>query len=73
MAGTHEGGLRTAAKNLAKDPLYYAKIGSVGGSHGTGHEFAHGKVSPSEAGRKGGAKSRRRPKLNKGVDEPIET
>ena len=31
MAGTKEGGKKAAAKNLAKDPTFYAKIGAKGG------------------------------------------
>jgi general stress protein YciG len=31
MAGTQAGGKKAAAKNLAKDPNFYAKIGAKGG------------------------------------------
>ena len=31
MAGTKAGGMKAAAKNLAKDPNFYAKIGAKGG------------------------------------------
>lgn len=31
MSGTKAGGQKTAAKNLAKDPDFYAKIGRKGG------------------------------------------
>ena len=31
MAGTKAGGKKAAAKNLAKDPNFYAKIGAKGG------------------------------------------
>lgn len=31
MAGTKEGGMKSKAKNLAKDPEFYAKIGAKGG------------------------------------------
>jgi hypothetical protein len=33
--------------------------GKLGGQAGRGHTFAHGKVDPTEAGRKGGQISRR--------------
>jgi general stress protein YciG len=59
MAGTAVGGRKTAQRNLEKNPNFYREIGSRGGKAGTGHEFAHGKISPSEAGRIGGQKSRR--------------
>lgn len=39
-------------------------IASVGGKNGTGHAYAHGKVSPVENGRKGGSISKRRPKAD---------
>ena len=35
MAGTKAGGQKAAAKNLAKDPNFYAKIGAKGGKNGT--------------------------------------
>ena len=31
MAGNREGGLKAAAKNKARDPDFYAKIGRKGG------------------------------------------
>ena len=38
---------------------HLAKIGSKGGKRTKGYEFAHGKTSPSEAGKKGGKISKR--------------
>lgn len=35
-------------------------LGSRGGKRGTGHQFGHGRVDPSEVGRKGGLKSRKK-------------
>jgi general stress protein YciG len=40
MAGTKEGGRKAAAKNVARDPDFYAKIGSVGGKNGNTGGFA---------------------------------
>lgn len=40
MAGTLEGGRKAAAKNLARDPLFYQKIGSKGGKNGRTGGFA---------------------------------
>lgn len=34
------------------------EVGSKGGKNGVGYEFAHGKVSPKEAGRRGGLAKR---------------
>ena len=71
MAGNREGGLKAAARNLANDPNFYAKIGAIGGRNGnTGgfavHKFCNcdiiaepHKVSQC-AGYKGGLKSRRK-------------
>lgn len=38
---------------------YLREIASTGGKNGRGYAFAHGKVSPVDAGRIGGSKSRR--------------
>lgn len=73
MAGTKAGGAKAAAKNLAKDPDFYKKIGSRGGSNGTTGGFASTKLCHCNlirlshrkaqcAGLKGGRISRRRPK-----------
>lgn len=40
MAGTREGGLKTAVKNLRKNPNFYKDIGSRGGKNGTTGGFA---------------------------------
>lgn len=40
MAGTKAGGQKAAAKNLAKDPNFYAKIGARGGQNGRTGGFA---------------------------------
>lgn len=70
MAGTKAGGQLAAAKNLAKDPDFYKKIGSKGGSNGTTGGFASedigvdGLTGPQRAsivGAKGGFISRRKP------------
>ena len=67
MAGTKAGGEKAAAKNLARDPDFYKKIGLIGGRKGTTGGFArwdyetaeehHARVS--SAGTKGGRISRR--------------
>lgn len=61
MAGTVSGGKKAAAKNLAKDPDYYKKIGSVGGKKGTTGGFYANRELAKVAGAKGGAISRRGP------------
>lgn len=61
MAGTREGGLKTAATNKAHyGHNFYKKIGARGGeiSRGGGFGSAFG-ADPIEAGRKGGSVSRR--------------
>lgn len=60
MAGTKEGGKKAAAKNLAKDPLFYAKIGAKGGKLGRTGGFAANPELARVAGAKGGRISRRR-------------
>lgn len=61
MAGTKLGGMKAAAANMAKHGAdYYARIGAIGGSKGnTGGFFANRDLA-REAGKKGGAISRRR-------------
>ena len=61
MAGTVEGGKKAAAKNLARDPDFYAKIGKIGGKNGTTGGFAANRELARIAGQKGGRKSRRGP------------
>lgn len=60
MAGTKLGGQKAAAKNLAKDPDFYAKIGAKGGRNGRTGGFAANPELARIAGRKGGQISRRR-------------
>lgn len=59
MAGTKEGGRKAAAKNLAKDPNFYAKIGAAGGRNGRTGGFAANPALARIAGAKGGRISRR--------------
>jgi uncharacterized protein len=60
MAGTIEGGKKAAAKNLQKDPNFYAKIGKKGGQRGHTGGFAANPELARIAGAKGGRISRRR-------------
>lgn len=60
MAGTKAGGLKAAAKNKAKDPDFYAKIGAKGGKLGRTGGFAANPSLARVAGAKGGRISRRR-------------
>lgn len=60
MAGTKAGGKLAAQKNLARDPLFYAKIGAKGGRTGRTGGFAANPELARIAGRKGGQISRRR-------------
>lgn len=59
MAGTKAGGMKAAAKNLAKDPNFYAKIGKKGGQNGKTGGFAANPELARIAGAKGGRISRR--------------
>jgi len=60
MAGTKEGGKKAAAKNLQRDPDFYAKIGQKGGKNGHTGGFAANPDLARIAGAKGGRISRRR-------------
>ena len=60
MAGTKEGGKKAAAKNLQRDPDFYAKIGRKGGERGHTGGFAANPDLARIAGAKGGRISRRR-------------
>lgn len=60
MAGTKAGGQKAAAKNLAKDPMFYAKIGKIGGKNGTTGGFAANPELARKAGAIGGRISRRK-------------
>lgn len=59
MAGNREGGLKAAAKNKAKDPDFYAKIGRKGGKAGHTGGFAANRELASIAGKIGGKISKR--------------
>jgi general stress protein YciG len=59
MAGTKEGGKKAAAKNVARDALFYAKIGAKGGRNGHTGGFAANPELARKAGAKGGSISRR--------------
>jgi len=80
MAGNKEGGRKAAAKNLARDPDFYKRIGRIGGQKGTTGGFAANRELAREAGRKGGRISKRRSVSSKieeefnngGTDEPGE-
>lgn len=60
MAGTKAGGQKAAAKNLARDPFFYAKIGAKGGRNGNTGGFAANRELARIAGAIGGRTSRRR-------------
>lgn len=64
MAGTKEGGLKAAATNLARDPDFYRKIGSLGGSVCSKDKgFGSNRQLASIAGAVGGRKSKRGPAI----------
>lgn len=61
MSQTSTGAKKAAITNKTRHGSdFYQRIGSRGGKNGTGHQFGHGMVSPSEAGRIGGARSKRK-------------
>ena len=60
MAGTKTGGQKAAAKNLAKDPFFYAKIGAIGGRNSNTGGFAANPELARIAGALGGSISRRK-------------
>lgn len=64
MAGTREGGLKAAKKNLANDPNFYRRIGAIGGRNGKTGGFAANPELARWAGAKGGRISRRTSKKN---------
>lgn len=54
MAGSKEAALKASATRLKKyGPNYFKSMGSLGGKASKGYKFAHGKVDPSDAGKKG--------------------
>lgn len=59
MAGNKAGGIKAAQKNLARDPNFYSKIGTIGGKNGHTGGFAADRELARRAGAKGGRKSRR--------------
>ncbi len=59
MAGTKAGGKKAAAKNLQKDPNFYARIGAKGGKSSNTGGFAANPELARIAGAKGGRISRR--------------
>lgn len=61
MAGTVEGGKKAAAKNKAREPGFYARIGAMGGKNGRTGGFAANRELARIAGAKGGTISRRKP------------
>lgn len=63
MAGTIEGGKKAAAKNIARNPNFYAEIGRKGGKNGTTGGFAANRELARIAGAKGGRISRRTKKV----------
>lgn len=66
MSGTKEGGRKARDKNIANDPDFYKRIGSIGGRNGNTGGFADRELA-SRAGRIGGLKSRRRGPSKKAV------
>ena len=65
MAGTKEGGKKAAATNKEKyGSEFYANIGRKGGQNGHTGGFAANPELAKEAGRKGGAISKRGPAKN---------
>ena len=60
MAGTKLGGQKAAAKNLARNPKFYAEIGAKGGRNGHTGGFAANPEFARIAGANGGRISKRR-------------
>ena len=72
MAGNREGGLKAAAKNKARDPDFYAKIGRKGGKAGHTGGFAANRELASIAGKIGGKISKRgKAKVNLGDSQEL--
>jgi general stress protein YciG len=60
MVGTKAGGILAAKKNLARDPLFYSKIGHKGGIvKGTMGGFAANPELARRVGAIGGSRSKR--------------
>lgn len=58
MSGNKIGGAKARETMTARDPLYYQKMGRLGGKATSGYKFAHGKISASAAGKLGGRPSK---------------
>lgn len=72
MAGNREGGLKAAAKNKARDPDFYARIGRKGGKAGHTGGFAANRELASIAGKIGGRISKRgKAKVNLGDSQEL--
>lgn len=73
MAGTKAGGIKAAATNKEKyGSEFYANIGRKGGQNGHTGGFAANPELAKEAGRKGGAISKRgKAKGNKSAEEKL--
>ena len=64
MGGTIKGGKAAAYTNKTKyGSDFYAKIGAMGGKKGRTGGFYANRELAREAGRRGGLKSKRRPKV----------
>ena len=63
MAGTVVGGKKAAAKNIAREPGFYGRIGAIGGKRGHTGGFAANRELARIAGAKGGRISRRTKKV----------
>lgn len=62
MAGSKIGGVKAAKTNKVRHGKdYYKRIGAIGGKNGTTGGFAANRKLVSEAGAKGGRKSKRKP------------
>ncbi len=65
MAGSKIGGAKAAKTNKERHGKdYYKRIGAIGGKNGTTGGFAANRKLASEAGAKGGRKSRRGKRIN---------
>jgi len=61
MSGTLDGGQKAAAKNIAREPDFYRRIGTIGGQNGNTGGFAAATSKQVKAwGAKGGRISRRK-------------
>lgn len=66
MSGNKEGGAKAAAKNKEKYGAdFYVRIGAMGGKKGRTGGFASSHELAVRAGRLGGLKSKRKPRVNR--------